>query len=225
VFTGLVRATGELVEIRSGTDSRTFVVAAPLLAADLAIGASVAVSGVCLTVTGVHARDHDMMFEAQAAFETLRRTTLGKLRVGNRVNLEPSLRVGDPLGGHLVSGHVDGVAVLRLTRPHGDAVEMAFEPPPGLHRFIASKGSVCLDGVSLTVNEIDATAFAVGLVPHTLAVTTLGARAVGDEVNLEIDVLARYVARLLDGTRGTSEEGLSLEGLRRAGFIPAEETP
>lgn len=211
MFTGLVQAMGDVVAVREAAEGRALEVAAPLSASDLAIGASVAVQGVCLTVTASGAGRCTF----QAAFETLSRTTLGALAVGDRVNLEPSLRVGDPLGGHLVSGHVDGIATVRSIAPRGDAREVWIDVPEPLRRFVAQKGSVALDGVSLTINEVDATGFAVGLIPHTLAVTTLGALARGARLNLEVDVLARYVARLLDASPSVSHRTLV-----DAGFVP-----
>jgi riboflavin synthase len=203
VFTGLVRTTGSLADVLSGERSRRLVLHGSLPADDLALGASVAIDGVCLTV--VAAAPDQQRFEVEAAFETLDKTTLGRKKAGDLVNLEPALRVGDPLGGHLVSGHVDGVARLRSTQPRGEARELWFDPPAELLELIAAKGSVCLDGVSLTVNELDAHGFMVGIIAHTLAVTTLGLRSPGDDVNIEIDVIARYVARLLQG-RGAAAQ-------------------
>ncbi len=219
MFTGLVRSVGTVERVIAGAQQRTFVVAAALSEADRALGASVAVSGVCLTVVAADARS----FTVEAAFETLAVTTLGELRVGGRVNLEPALRVGDALGGHLVSGHVDGLARLRSRTPRGEALEVWFDAPQELLPYVAPKGSVCLDGVSLTVNRVDARGFMVGLIPHTLAATTLGERALGDALNLEVDLLARYVARLLSvggpapATAGPS--GLTRADLERAGYI------
>lgn len=219
MFTGLVRSVGTIERVISGAQQRTFVVAAALSEADRALGASVAVSGVCLTVVAADPRS----FTVEAAFETLAVTTLGGLRVGGRVNLEPALRVGDALGGHLVSGHVDGLARLRSRTPRGEALELWFDAPAELLPFIAPKGSVCLDGVSLTVNRVDARGFMVGLIPHTLAATTLGERATGDALNLEVDLLARYVARLLAAggapTEATAAGGLTRDALARAGYI------
>lgn len=208
VFTGLVETTGVVRELEEGPSSRRLVVDAELAASARELGASVCVSGVCLTVTASDASS----FAADVAFETLELTTLGALARGSSVNLEPSLRLGDALGGHLVSGHVDGVARLRAVERHGDARECWFWAPEPLRRFIAVKGSIAIDGVSLTVNRVDERGFMVGLIPHTLAVTTLGAlveRRLGAgadpdpdpdpfAVNLEVDMLARYVDRLLE---------------------------
>lgn len=223
MFTGLVRGVGTVERVIPGAQRRTFVIgfAAPTLsAADLTLGASVAISGVCLTVVAATARD----FTVEAAFETLAVTTLGGLRPGSRVNLEPALRFGDALGGHLVSGHVDGLARVRSRVARGDASEVWFDVPAALSPFIAVKGSVCVDGVSLTVNAVDPRGFAVGLISHTLAATTLGERAVGDPLNLEVDLLARYVARLLGAAapaEASAGGGLTREALARAGYMAA----
>jgi riboflavin synthase len=196
VFTGLVQAVGRVRAIEERTQGRRLAIevgASELREADRAIGASVCVDGVCLTVIENDARG----FAVDVAFETLRVTTLGRVAVGSRVNLEPSLRVGDPLGGHLVSGHVDGLARLLTREARGEACEMWFEIPQPLARFVAVKGSICLGGVSLTLNAVEGTRFMVGLVPHTLRATTLDALGPGDELNVEIDTVARYVERLL----------------------------
>lgn len=223
MFTGLVRSVGSVERVRASAEQRTFVIAAALGEAERALGASVSVNGVCLTVTA--ATPHS--FTVEAAFETLAVTSLGALAVGSRVNLEPALRLGDALGGHLVSGHVDGLARLRSRDARGDAALLWFDVPAELLPFLAVKGSACLDGVSLTINEVDARGFAVGLIPHTLAVTTLGDRAVGDALNLEVDLLARYVARLLEfKPTAPAAAGVTHETLVRAGYIPdAAATP
>jgi len=218
MFTGLVQSVGSVERVRASAELKTFVIAAALGEADRALGASVSVSGVCLTVTA--ATPHN--FTVEAAFETLAVTSLGRLVVGSRVNLEPALRLGDALGGHLVSGHVDGLTRLRSRDARGDAALLWFDVPGDLLPFVAVKGSACLDGVSLTINAVDDHGFAVGLIPHTLAVTTLGERIVGDALNLEVDLLARYVARLLEFKAGTTTTtDVTHETLTRAGFIPS----
>jgi riboflavin synthase len=194
VFTGLVQKVGTLAAKRAGPERQTLVIAAQLPPRDRGVGASVAIDGVCLTVT--ESNDDELCMDA--AFETLRLTTLGLLAVGQRVNLEPALRVGDALGGHLVSGHVDGVGTVRTVTVRGDAREVWVDAPAALLPFIAVKGSICVDGTSLTVNAVDPRGFSVGLVPHTLQVTTLDTLHTGRAVNLEVDLVARYVARLLD---------------------------
>lgn len=221
VFTGLIQAVGRLQDVRSQSQQKTLRIVAELSQRDLELGASVAVSGVCLTVT----QSGPGWFEAQAAFETLRKTTLGDRKAGDGVNIEPSLRVGDPLGGHLVSGHVDGIATIRSVQPRGDARELWIDVPPDLRRFIAPKGSVAADGVSLTVNDVDDTGFMVGLIPHTLDHTTLGQLDRGAPVNLEVDVLARYVARIVELGHGHDEKRSTLtkETLRAMGFVGREE--
>jgi riboflavin synthase len=219
MFTGLVRSVGSVERVHASAELRTFVIAAALAEADRILGASVSVAGVCLTVTAATPRS----FTVEAAFETLARTTLGGLQLGSRVNLEPALRVGDALGGHLVSGHVDGLARLRSRSARGDASLMWFDAPAELLPYLAVKGSACLDGVSLTINEVDERGFAVGLIPHTLAVTTLGERSVGDALNLEVDLLARYVARLLEfRDTASSAAGVTRETLVRAGYLPGD---
>ena len=175
MFTGLVQSVGTIAGIEARPQSKRLRIAAALREDDRILGASVAVSGVCLTVVDATAE----LFEVDAAFETLARTTLGDLRVGDRVNLEPALRIGDALGGHLVSGHVDGVGRLRSRSARGDAILMWFDVPTELRRYVAEKGSICVDGVSLTVNAIDGAGFSGGLIPHTLSVTTLGDRRPG----------------------------------------------
>ncbi len=217
MFTGLVRSVGRVEAVRSSAEQRTFVVAAALEEHDRILGASVSVAGVCLTVTSSTPQG----FTVEAAFETLACTSLGALKVGSRVNLEPALRLGDALGGHLVSGHVDGIARLRSLTPRGDAMLLWFDVPPELLPFVAVKGSACLDGVSLTINAVDVRGFSVGLIPHTLAVTTMGERVVGDALNLEVDQLARYVARLLEFKDPASgSTGVTRETLARAGYLP-----
>ncbi len=209
-----MQAKGSVRDVIPAAQSKRLVIAADLDERARELGASVAVCGVCLTVTAA-SPEH---FEVDAAFETLARTTLGALTVGSEVNLEPALRVGDPLGGHLVSGHVDGVGELVRASERGDARECWFSAPPQLMPFIAEKGSICIDGVSLTINEVRGDTFCVGLIPHTLSVTTLGPLPTGGRVNLEVDLLARYVARLLESGGASPGGGLSLDALAQAGF-------
>jgi riboflavin synthase len=193
MFTGIITDIGELREIRPGGDT-VYVIGTKLDTGDLAPGASVACSGVCLTVIE---RGKDW-FAVQASAETLARSSLKDWRVGSRINLERALKAGDELGGHLVSGHVDAMAEIVERRPEGDSQRFAFRVPDAFATAIAPKGSVALDGVSLTVNEVQGNRFGVNIIPHTLANTTFGTAKVGDKVNFEVDMLARYVARLLD---------------------------
>ena len=181
-----------------GGDLRVRIHAPGIDAARLQLGDSVACSGTCLTVVGVEGE----AFLADVSRETLALTTLGNWRTGEAINLEPALRAGDPLGGHLVSGHVDGLAHLVTRHEDGRSLRLRWRAPAALARFIASKGSVALDGVSLTVNEVEGAEFGVNLIPHTQQVTTLGALAPGASVNLEIDVMARDAARLLESGAG-----------------------
>jgi riboflavin synthase len=209
MFTGLVQAIGRVREVVDTTQAKRLVIEMPsdgtggLEPRDLELGASVCVDGVCLTV--VESRADEPSFAVDAAFETLRVTTLGGLERGSRVNLEPSLRLGDALGGHLVSGHVDGVGHLQSREERGEACEMWIGVPHDLARYVAVKGSICVAGISLTVNALreadgsEEAGFMVGIIPHTLKATTLGERAVGDPLNLEVDLLARYVERLTTG--------------------------
>lgn len=219
VFTGLVRGVGTVAEVRELPEGRELAIQGDLADADRTLGASVAISGVCLTVTRT---EGDRTF-FEAAFETLRKTTLGQRQRGARVNLEPALRMGDPLGGHLVSGHVDGVATVDRVEARGDAREIWIDVPAALARFVAEKGSVTLEGVSLTVNDVEGTRFMVGIIPHTLSATTLGEAAPGLRVNLEVDVLARYVARLLEMPAAPADSpGLRMEDLLAAGLAKGE---
>lgn len=208
------------MQLRDAAGTRHLVVRGAMQPRDLELGASVAIDGVCLTVT--HTSGDSFTFEA--AFETLRRTTLADKSVGDPVNLEPALRMGDALGGHMVSGHVDGVATVRSVAKRGDAREIWIDPPDALRPFIAAKGSVTLDGVSLTVNDVDSRGFMIGLISHTLSVTTLNRLQARSTLNLEVDVLARYVARLLEfGTPGAAG-GLTKADLAAAGFISAKDS-
>jgi riboflavin synthase len=189
MFTGLVREVGTVV---SFDDGRLRVESS----LEAAIGDSVAIAGVCLTVVDGDRRT--LAFDAVP--ETLERTTLGRLAAGSAVNVEPALRAGEELGGHYVQGHVDGTGRIRSVEPEGEGRRLLIDAPPEVLRYCVEKGSVAVDGVSLTIAAVDDAGFAVALVPHTLAVTTLGSAAVGDEVNLEADVLAKYVERLTRAT-------------------------
>jgi riboflavin synthase len=197
MFTGIIVATGRLAAVtEKNGDLELGIDAGELDLAPIALGDSVSVQGVCLTVT----RKEGSVFFADVSRETLVKTTLGALELGSRVNLEPSLKVGDPLGGHLVSGHVDAVGRLLEVVADARSWRLSFEVPEPLARFIAPKGSVCLNGVSLTVNDVRGRAFDVNIIPHTHRATTLGDLAPGDGVNVEIDVIARYLDRLITRT-------------------------
>jgi riboflavin synthase len=194
MFTGIIQSVGRIVrqEPRGG-DVRLHVDAADLDLADVQLGDSIAVSGVCLTVVSLEAHG----FGADVSNETLSLTTLGKHKAGDPVNLEKALRLADRLGGHLVSGHVDGVGKVVSVTPDGRSLRWTFEVPPALARYIASKGSICIDGTSLTVNEVAGNRFGVNLIPHTVEHTAFQARRAGDAVNIEVDVVARYIERLM----------------------------
>jgi riboflavin synthase len=199
MFTGIVTDIGEVVEVRPRAEGlRRLRIACAYDRATIADGASIACSGVCLTVVGSGIDGNRTWFEVDAAAETLQITNAGLWRDGTRLNLERSLRLGDELGGHMVAGHVDGVAELIAREDMTEMARLALRAPASLMRFIAPKGSVALDGVSLTVNAVEGNTFSVLVIPHTLSVTTFGALRRGNSVNLEIDLMARYAARLAE---------------------------
>ncbi len=196
MFTGIITDIGEILDTRQEGDLRVRI-GTRYDSALIDIGASIACDGVCLTVVECGESDGHW-FDVQASAETLSKTNLDGWAPGKRVNLERALRVGDELGGHIVSGHVDGMAVITEIRDEGDSTRVTLEAPQALARFIAPKGSVALNGTSLTVNEVEGAHFGINFIAHTKAVTTWGDMAVGDRINLEIDTLARYVARLAE---------------------------
>lgn len=198
MFTGIVSDVGTVVSAAPRDRLRRIEIACAYDAATIALGASIAVNGACLTVVARAAQDAGALFAVEAGPETLALTTAGDWAPGTRVNLERPLRAGDELGGHLVQGHVDGIARIAAREAAGDAVRFDFDAPDALARFIAVKGSVALDGTSLTVNAVAGARFSCVLIPHTLSATIWGERRAGDAVNLEIDLLARYLARLLE---------------------------
>jgi riboflavin synthase len=213
VFTGLVEEKGTL-QARSprGPGARIRIGCS---LAPLELGESISVDGVCLTVDAAVAGG----FDADCSAETLARTTLGSVPIGGGVNLERAAALGQRMGGHIVSGHVDGTGAVAERRPVGDALHVEFTMPPELARYVAEKGSICVNGVSLTVNGVSDTRFSVVLIPHTLHKTTLDGIAVGAKVNLEVDVVARYVARLLDaGHAAGGSDAALLAKLRSAGL-------
>jgi riboflavin synthase len=192
MFTGIVTDVGRVRAIERKGDTRIEIETAYDMD-DVDIGASIACSGPCLTVV----EKGSGWFAVEASAETLDKTALGDWEVGTRINLERAMRIGDELGGHIVSGHVDAVATVVDMQPEGDSVRFTFEAPADFAKYIAPKGSVCLDGVSLTVNEVQENQFGVNIISHTQSATSFGGRKVGDRINMEIDTIARYVARLL----------------------------
>ncbi len=196
MFTGIVTDMGEVLAVQQQGDLRARI-ATGYDVAGIDIGASIACEGVCLTVVALGTAPRNW-FEVQISAETVSKTNIGRAgwQVGTRLNLERALKVGDELGGHIVSGHVDGVATVVAVAPEGGSLRVTFRAPEPLARFIAQKGSITLNGTSLTVNEVDHCDFGINFIPHTQAVTTWGGVAVGDLVNLEVDTMARYVARL-----------------------------
>jgi riboflavin synthase len=198
MFTGIVTDVGEIIAVTPRAENLSRIeIACGYDVKSIAVGASISCSGICLTVTETGKRAGGASFAVDAAAETLRLTTAGRWRNGTKINLERSLKIGDELGGHLVSGHVDGLAEIMARDDLPDQARLTLRVPKDLSRFIAPKGSVALDGVSLTVNDVKDDTFSVLIIPHTLQVTTLGALKKGDQLNLEVDVMARYAGRLL----------------------------
>jgi len=199
LFTGIVTDIGEVLAVaRRAEGLRRITIACSYERASIQVGASIACSGACLTVVEIGAQQGRTAFSVDASAETLAVTTARKWDVGTRLNLERALRIGDELGGHLVSGHIDGIAEVRSRTDLPDMARFTLRAPPALMRFIAPKGSVALDGTSLTVNEVDRDTFGVLIIPHTLKATTFGATRQGDVLNLEVDMMARYAARLME---------------------------
>jgi riboflavin synthase len=205
MFTGIISDVGQILDITPSGDLRRLRIATAYDAATIPLGASIANSGPCLTVVGVESREGGSAIAFDVGAETLHVTTLGQWRAGGHVNLERSLRLGDELGGHMVSGHVDGIAEILSRRDFDGMAHFRFRAPKDLAKFIAVKGSVALDGTSLTVNAVDGDTFEVLLIPHTLEVTTWGERRAGDKVNIEVDQMARYAARLMEARREGNE--------------------
>jgi len=217
MFTGIILAVGKIaaIEHRAG-DCRLKMDSGKLSLVDAALGDSIAVNGVCLTAVDLGAH----YFCADVSNETLSRTTLKDASIGTPVNLELALTPSTRMGGHIVSGHVDGIATVVEKRPDGRSFRFKFKAPDNLAKYIAEKGSICLNGISLTVNEVDGALFSVNIVPHTLQETTLGAMVVGSRVNLEVDLLARYMERLMQGDAAAKGHGGITEALlQNAGFL------
>ena len=202
MFTGIISDVGEVIEMKPLGERNRLTIASAYPAQSIDVGASIANAGACLTVIGVDRDGRGSAIAYDVGAETLAVTTLGKWRTGERVNLERALKVGDELGGHMVSAHVDGIAEIVSRRDFDGMAHFRFRAPKDLAKFIAVKGSVALDGTSLTVNAVEGDTFEVLLIPHTLLVTTWGKRKAGERVNIEVDQMARYAARLLEAGRG-----------------------
>ena len=224
MFTGIIAALGSVRRLTRRGEDALLEIETPLDLEDVRIGDSIAVSGACLTVTAKAGR----VFTADVSAETLSRTTLKSLAAGDRVNLEKALRVGDPLGGHIVLGHVDGVGKIVEKIPHSGSLIFGFEIDAGMCRYVAIKGSITVDGISLTVNRCEKNRFYVNVIPHTIAATTLGFKKAADEVNIETDILARYLEKLVtgegepDGAAGPARGpggNVDLDMLARYGFL------
>jgi riboflavin synthase len=212
MFTGLIEATGQLRRVERKGPGAQLVIAAPAdMVAELVLGESVACDGACLTVT--HAQGD--LFTVDASAETLNRTTLGGLAIGGRLHLERAMRLGDRFGGHIVAGHVDATGTIAHRRPLGRSISMGINAPDSVHRYLVDKGSIAIDGVSLTVNTVTARGFDVVLIPHTQGVVHLADKPVGAAVNLEADIIGKYVERLLGGRSG----GVDMSTLAKAGFL------
>ncbi|QSA97682.1 riboflavin synthase [Methylococcus sp. EFPC2] len=216
MFTGIIQAIGTIEHLETrGGDCRLSIATGKLPLAGAALGDSIAVSGVCLTAIALG----ENQFSADVSRETLARTTLGGLKAGSRVNLELALTPATRLGGHIVSGHVDGVGEVVERKADARSVRFVIEAPANLAKYIAEKGSICVDGVSLTVNDVNGRRFDLNIVPHTLSETTLDEFQPGRKVNLEVDLLARYLERLLLGDKAAESGGVSAELLANSGFI------
>ncbi len=211
MFTGIIKAKGIVTAInRQGGDVRLTVRSADLPWSDYELGESIAVNGVCLTAVEFHADG----FDTDVSIETLDVTSLGQLKSGSNVNLEPALSLGERLGGHLVSGHVDCIGIVKSRAADARSIRLSIEIPADYSRYVAKKGSVCVDGVSLTINEVSGICFELNIIPHTAAVTIMDGYAVGTQVNVEVDLLARYIERLIS----KGGDGISLELLKAHGY-------
>ncbi|WP_027714211.1 riboflavin synthase [Desulfuromonas sp. TF] len=216
MFTGLIEDLGTVREFRQGAESIRLTVATGIPMSELQLGESIAVNGICLTVVSFGGG----VFSADVSPETLDRTSLGGLAPGARVNLERALRLSDRLGGHLVSGHVDALATITERRRDANAIRFTFALPEAVDRYLVEKGSVAIDGISLTVNAVSDQTFSVAVIPHTLEMTTLKEKSVGARVNIEVDIIGKYVERLMGGReQGPEKRPLSLDFLAKHGFL------
>lgn len=215
MFTGLIEDVGTVKSMQTGAGQAVLTISTSIPMIELTMGESIAIDGVCLTVT----QFGDGRFSADVSPETLQCTTLGRLSPGHRVNLERALRLSDRLGGHLVTGHVDGLARLIEKRRDGNAWQLTLQADADLCKQLVAKGSVAVDGISLTVNEIAGETFSLAIIPHTLEKTTLQNSGVGDEVNIETDLIGKYVARFLTSDESAKDKGVTLESLAKHGFL------
>jgi riboflavin synthase len=217
MFTGIIEGLGTITAVRSAGQGRRFGIEADFDLSASKIGDSISVSGACLTAVRLAHRS----FEADVSPETLAKTTFGQARVGDRVNLERAMRLSDRIDGHLVSGHIDGTGVIESRETVGSVIVVAFRVPEALARYLIVKGSVAVDGVSLTINTIESTRFAVSIIPHTAALTTVGRKNTGGRVNVEADMIGKYVERFLIAGRDPAAppSGVTMEMLAKAGYI------
>lgn len=216
MFTGIIEATGKISAIKaSGVDLKLTIESDGLDFSDVKLGDSIASNGVCLTVTSLHCKS----FTADVSGETVKRTLFGQYTAGQLLNLEKALLATGRLGGHLVSGHVDGISSVEKIEKFGEAWQVWIKMPKDLAHYIAEKGSITVDGISLTVNELSSSAFRLTIVPHTARETTLMSLKVGSQVHLEVDLIARYLERLLQGREGTGSKGVTMDLLQQRGFL------
>jgi len=218
MFTGIIEACGEITAVeKQGGDSRLRINAGDLDMSDVKLGDSIATDGVCLTVVAFDSHS----FEMDVSAESLAKTTLGEFKPGRKVNLEKAMQVSARLGGHIVSGHVDGVGVVESRELVGESLRFRVRVPDGLARYIAIKGSVCIDGTSLTVNNVEAAVFEINIIPHTANITTIGEYRVGRRVNIEVDIIARYLERLLLGDKAAdiNASSITMATLAENGYL------
>ncbi len=215
MFTGIIAEMGQIKKIQPGAQSIRLTIKGKRVLELSKIGDSIAVNGVCLTVT----QFEQDAFSADVMPETVRRTDLRALKAGDFVNLEPALRLGDSVGGHMVSGHVDGVGRIVSIRREDNALWITIEAHPSVLRYIVTKGSVALDGISLTVAEVDKSTFSVSLIPHTAQVTTIGRRQIGDLINIETDMIGKYIEKYVAAYEGSKSQGVTMDLLEKNGFI------
>ena len=215
MFTGIIEGLGTVTSVRSAGQGKRLTIAADFDLADTKVGDSISVSGACLTAVAIARRQ----FDVDVSPETLAKSTLGSMRVGERVNLERALRLSDRIDGHLVSGHTDGTGVIASREAAGNAVIVTVAVPEALTRYMIVKGSVAVDGVSLTINRMEADRFSVSIIPHTAALTTVGLKQRGEAVNIEVDMIGKYVEKFLSAQQSRPASGVSMELLAKKGYI------